>query len=322
MVQPFGDPNRHPDPERRSSLKPPSSASVQLRLEIHDKLKDAFASWATDIALPPDQGPLDMSQAMRELERAQRSRQAADNEKLSEALGESLDSEILMKALTSEDESPVESATEEVMDRVEHELAIVRNQTKLGHKRTAGLLSKDVSEQREAYRALFLRQLGFALGDEDYPPVFDAIGPLVLLVQALGNHNINEEVKTVVEDYRKQMRFRPPVFREALERIIGDGELAECCRSGASREVWMSVIRDASRKVYPTREDFVAAREACPSDPQMLLSAVFEVFKRSGNSFAAQLATMVGKEQMQPGATSRAEEVLAREIEMIYGCRG
>lgn len=285
---------------------------------MSDKIKDAFANWIVDMSVPCTVGEIWLHSQIASFKKSLEHSVKPHLERLGETVEQSLASEIARETLMRDPEVEDEQVTEEVEGRIEHALAILRNEVLLAASREAVLFSKDLSMQRLELLARWRRGLEFAIGEESTPVFFDALRPMLSTIKALGVTDLDEKMEKVVAEYRNAARFRAPVFERMLEQVLGDQALALRTLTGLSTSEAHDLVCKATRLAYPTPSDYTAARTLAATASGRLMDRMLEILEKSGNSFAEAVALMFRSGPAPESMGSVPSDILQRELEAIY----
>ena len=311
------NPDQHkPNP----SLSPPRGISPSaLRLALVEGVKDAFANWIVDIASPSILGENSLRARLADFRKLVESSAEPILNRLAESVEESIASEIDREALLRDPDVGGEEVAQEVIEKLDRELSIIKNEIRLASSREEALLSKNQAKQREELLSRCRRGLEFAIGETSTPVFFDSLRPMLNAVRALGVTDINDKMAKALEDYGKSARFRAPVFERILNAVTSDQELAAKMLAGLSQPEACQLIRNATRDAYPTPSDYRAARGRASAASGRLMNDMVETLERSGNSFAEAVAMMFRAGPLAESIASTPPDIIRREIEAIYG---
>ena len=311
--------NQEPKKTTPEASGPKAPSLSLVRQELSDKVKEAFANWIVDTTGPCVVGEKGLKSELSTVKKAIERSVMPHLERLGETVEQSLASEIAREALMRDPDVEDEQVAEEVIGRMERELAIMRNEVRLAASREAALFGKNPSKQRLELLSRCRRGLEFAIGEESTPVFFDALRPMLSAIKAFGVTDLDEKMEKAFAEHRDSARFRAPVFELMLNRVMADKELLLRTLSGLSASETHELVCESARLVYPTPSDYAAARTRAAAASGHLMENVLGILEKSGNSFAEAVALMFRSGPLPESMGSLPSDMLKREIEAVYG---
>lgn len=310
------NPEQHRPDQRLSAPRDPAVAGLQAA--VRENLKEAYANWLADIMTPSIENHFAMTVRMSEVQQRLSREASPILDKIQQAVEDSIVSEVSRRALEAEPGVADEDVAKHVLDKLEHEVAIINSEARRTDQAAAALYGNDPSKQRKELLSQCRRGLEFALGEEPMPVFFDYLRPVLNGVRCLGVDGIVEQLAGGLEEYRRSTRFRAVIFERMLSAVLADDAATQRTLAGLSSSETLQVIRKAAYDTYPTRSDYQEARGKVSVARGQLINYLVDTLEKSGNQFAITMALLLRAGPAQEMLTPSPQGAVEREVSALY----